>query len=109
MRTEKHCLNRPRQYLEVSWLEPPSPSAWTQSNAAPSASDPPPKEGLAMATTMTKLHNRIRALMPQARSDLAALVACQSVADPRQFPESETLRAAQLVIDDFAAAGMRDT
>ena len=61
-----------------------------------------------MATTMTKLHNRIRALMPQARSDLAALVACQSVADPRQFPESETLRAAQLVIDDFAAAGMPD-
>jgi len=62
-----------------------------------------------MATTMTELHNRIHALMPQARSDLAALVACQSVADPQQYPESEPLRAAQLVIDDFTAAGMRDT
>ena len=62
-----------------------------------------------MAVTVTDLHDRIHLLMPQARSDLAALVACQSVADPRQFPESEVLRAAQLVIDDFTGVGMRDT
>jgi acetylornithine deacetylase/succinyl-diaminopimelate desuccinylase-like protein len=61
-----------------------------------------------MALTVTDLHDRISTLMPQARSDLAALVACQSVADPRQYPESECLRAAQLVIDEFTAVGMRD-
>jgi acetylornithine deacetylase/succinyl-diaminopimelate desuccinylase-like protein len=57
---------------------------------------------------MTDLHSHISALMPQARSDLAALVACQSVADPRQYPASECLRAAQLVIEEFTGVGMRD-
>ena len=62
-----------------------------------------------MTTTATSLHSRISKLMPQARTDLAALVACQSVADPRQFPASECLKAAQLVIDMFTEAGLRDT
>ena len=61
-----------------------------------------------MTTTATSLHSRITDLMPQARTDLAALVACQSVADPRQFPESECLKAAHLVIDKFAEVGLRD-
>jgi acetylornithine deacetylase/succinyl-diaminopimelate desuccinylase-like protein len=61
-----------------------------------------------MATTMAALRDRVHALMPEARNDLAELVACMSVADPRQFPASECLRAAQLVIDKFAAAGMQD-
>src|ERR1044072_2546323 len=61
-----------------------------------------------MATTMAALRDRVHALMPEARSDLAELVACKSVADPRQFPASECLRAAQLVIDKFSAAGMQD-
>jgi acetylornithine deacetylase/succinyl-diaminopimelate desuccinylase-like protein len=61
-----------------------------------------------MATTMAALRDRVHALMPQARGDLAELVACKSVADPRQFPESECLGAAQLVIDKFAAAGMQE-
>ena len=60
-------------------------------------------------TTAKDLHDRIRKLMPQAQTDLAALVACQSVADPRQFPASECLKAAQLVIDMFTEAGLRDT
>jgi len=60
-------------------------------------------------TTSKDLHERIRKLMPQAHTDLAALVACQSVADPRQFPASECLKAAQLVIDMFTEAGLRDT
>ena len=60
-------------------------------------------------TTAKDLHDRIRKLMPQAQNDLAALVACQSVADPRQFPASECLKAAQLVIDMFTEAGLRDT
>ena len=41
-----------------------------------------------MATTMAALRDRVHALMPHARSDLAELVACQSVADPRQFPDA---------------------
>jgi cysteinylglycine-S-conjugate dipeptidase len=61
-----------------------------------------------MTITMTALRDRIHALMPDARSDLAELVACKSVADPRQFPASECLRAAQLVIDKFTAAGMQE-
>jgi acetylornithine deacetylase/succinyl-diaminopimelate desuccinylase-like protein len=59
--------------------------------------------------TATELRSRVSKLMPQAHTDLAALVACQSVADPRQFPESECLKAAQLVIDKFTEAGLRDT
>ena len=58
--------------------------------------------------TASSLHGRISDLMPRARTDLAALVACQSVADPRQFPPSECLKAAQLVIDKFTEVGMRD-
>src|SRR4029453_14443069 len=61
-----------------------------------------------MATTMAALRDRVHALMPQARSDLAELVACKSVADPRQFPASECLWAAQLIIDKFTAAGLED-
>ena len=61
-----------------------------------------------MPTTKTDLQSRVSALMPQARKDLEALVACQSVADPRQFPASECLKAAQLVIDAFTDVGLRD-
>jgi cysteinylglycine-S-conjugate dipeptidase len=59
--------------------------------------------------TATGLQERISKMMPQAHTDLGALVACQSVADPRQFPASECLKAAQLVIDKFTEAGLRDT
>jgi cysteinylglycine-S-conjugate dipeptidase len=58
--------------------------------------------------TAADLRSRVSALMPQARADLAALVACQSVADPRQFPPSECQKAAQLVIDKFTGTGLRD-
>ena len=61
-----------------------------------------------MNGTVTDLRSRVSDLMPRAHDDLAALVACQSVADPSQFPGSECLRAAQLVIDNFADAGLRD-
>ena len=47
--------------------------------------------------------------MPQARDDLAELVACKSVADPRQYPASECIKAAQLVVEKFTDAGLRDT
>ena len=54
------------------------------------------------------LRDRIGSLMPRAREDLAALVACRSVADPRQFPPEECEKAAQLVIDRFAEAGLQE-
>jgi hypothetical protein len=63
--------------------------------------------GAYMNSAVTDLGSRVSALMPRAHDDLAALVACQSVADVHQFPASECLKAAQLVIDDFAGAGLR--
>src|ERR1700684_4066041 len=62
-----------------------------------------------MTVSIDELRERVNALMPRAHDDLAELVACKSVADPRQFPASECLKAAQLVIDKFADAGLRDT
>lgn len=54
------------------------------------------------------LRTRITELMPQAREELAELVAIRSVADPRQFPPEECQRAAQWVLDRFAALGFSD-
>ncbi|GAA2716421.1 MULTISPECIES: dipeptidase [Actinoplanes] len=51
------------------------------------------------------LRDDIAALMPRAHDDLAHLVAIRSVADPRQFPPEECLRAANWVVDNFAEAG----
>lgn len=54
------------------------------------------------------LRTRITELMPQVREELAELVAIRSVADPRQFPPEECERAAQWVLDRFAALGFTD-
>ena len=54
------------------------------------------------------LRDRVTALMGQARSDLAELVAMRSVADPRQYPAEECDRAARWVRDAFAAVGFTD-
>lgn len=54
------------------------------------------------------LRTRIASLMPQAREELAALVALRSVADPRQFPPEECDRAARWVLGKFAEAGFAD-
>ncbi|KHD75400.1 beta-Ala-His dipeptidase [Actinoplanes utahensis] len=43
--------------------------------------------------------------MGRARDDLAELVAIRSVADPRQYPAEECLRAANWVADRFAGVG----
>jgi acetylornithine deacetylase/succinyl-diaminopimelate desuccinylase-like protein len=51
---------------------------------------------------------RIRAMMPGARDELAELVSFRSIADPRQAPPSECRRAAEWVRDAFAAAGVQD-
>lgn len=52
------------------------------------------------------IHDRVRALMPAARSDLAELVAIRSIADPLQAPPEECERAARWVRDAFIAAGI---
>jgi acetylornithine deacetylase/succinyl-diaminopimelate desuccinylase-like protein len=54
------------------------------------------------------LRTRIAGLMPQAREELAELVAIKSVADPRQFPPEECERAAQWVLGKFAEVGFSD-
>jgi acetylornithine deacetylase/succinyl-diaminopimelate desuccinylase-like protein len=46
--------------------------------------------------------------MPQARSDLAQLVAFRSVADPQQFPPRECRAAAEWLVSAFTEAGLRD-
>ncbi|MFL6128457.1 MAG: dipeptidase [Mycobacteriales bacterium] len=55
-----------------------------------------------------ELRDRISGLMGQARAELAELVAIRSVADPRQFPPEECLRAAEWVRDRFAGVGFVD-
>ena len=54
------------------------------------------------------LEDRVAGLMPQARDELAELVAIPSVADPRQFPPEECARAAQWVMDAFRRVGFAD-
>jgi acetylornithine deacetylase/succinyl-diaminopimelate desuccinylase-like protein len=54
------------------------------------------------------LRLRISELMPQAREELAELVALRSVADPRQFPAEECERAADWVRQKFAELGFID-
>jgi acetylornithine deacetylase/succinyl-diaminopimelate desuccinylase-like protein len=52
-----------------------------------------------------ELRRRIAGLMGRARTDLSELVAIPSVADPRQFPHQECVRAARWVVDAFTAVG----
>lgn len=51
------------------------------------------------------LRERITELMPRAHDDLSTLVAMRSVADARQFPAEECVRAATWVHDAFAEVG----
>lgn len=54
------------------------------------------------------LRESVSQLMPQARQELAELVALRSVADPRQFPATECEQAARWVLDKFAEIGFAD-
>jgi len=55
-----------------------------------------------------ELRDRVSGLMGQAYTELAELVSMRSVADPRQFPPEECLRAAEWVRDKFAGVGFVD-
>ncbi|MCX5207088.1 dipeptidase [Streptomyces sp. NBC_00237] len=50
----------------------------------------------------------VAALMPRAKSELAELVAFQSVADPAQFPQSECEAAANWCADALRTEGFQD-
>ncbi|HZG03811.1 MAG TPA: dipeptidase [Streptomyces sp.] len=50
----------------------------------------------------------VASLMPQARTELAELVAFKSVADPAQFPPAECEAAARWVADALRAEGFQD-
>jgi len=55
-----------------------------------------------------ELRDRITGLMGRTYTELAELVAIRSVADARQFPPEECLRAAEWVRDRFADVGFVD-
>ncbi len=55
-----------------------------------------------------EVRERVLGLMPRAKTELAELVAMKSVADERQYPVSECVRAAEWVRDAFAEVGFRD-
>ena len=55
-----------------------------------------------------ELRDRVSGLMGHAYTELAELVSMRSVADPRQFPPEECLRAAEWVRDKFAGVGFVD-
>ncbi|TQF67208.1 dipeptidase [Rhodococcus spelaei] len=57
-------------------------------------------------TDSDQIRAKVQALMPTARDELATLVGFRSVADPRQFPKEECVRAATWVRDAFLAAGV---
>lgn len=58
--------------------------------------------------TQSPLAATVSSLMPQARTELAELVAFASVADPEQFPRSECEAAARWVADALSAEGFED-
>ena len=54
------------------------------------------------------VRTRISELMPQARGELAELVALRSVADARQYPPEECQRTAEWVLGKFQDLGFAD-
>jgi acetylornithine deacetylase/succinyl-diaminopimelate desuccinylase-like protein len=58
-----------------------------------------------MALTLAE---SVAALMGRARADLTALVSYRSVADPRQFPLSESVKAARWIAEELGRDGFRD-
>jgi acetylornithine deacetylase/succinyl-diaminopimelate desuccinylase-like protein len=55
-----------------------------------------------------ELRPAVHALMDRAKADLAELVSFQSVADPKQYPPEECAKAADWVVEAFAAEGLQD-
>src|SRR6478736_2953485 len=58
-----------------------------------------------MTVTAAETKQRVHRLMPQAKTDLAELVAIPSIADPQQYPRQNCLDAADLVARHFRELG----
>jgi len=54
------------------------------------------------------LRDKVKALMPQARRDLAEMVAFRSVHDAAQFPPAECAGMVEWLLTAFTAAGLQD-
>jgi cysteinylglycine-S-conjugate dipeptidase len=58
--------------------------------------------------SVDELRERVNSLMPQARDDLARMVALKSVYDPRSTPDEDCQRMVDLTIELFTGAGLQD-
>ncbi len=58
--------------------------------------------------TADRMRQRVKSLMPQAKEDLARMVALKSVYDPRTRPDEDCQRMVDLTIELFAGAGLRE-
>ncbi len=58
--------------------------------------------------SVDSLRDAVRSLMPQAKADLAEMVAFRSVHDAAQFPTSECDGMVDWLVESFTAAGLRD-
>ena len=58
--------------------------------------------------SLDALRDRVNRLMPQARDDLARMVAFRSVYDPRQPPPDDCDRMVDCTVDLFSTVGARD-
>ena len=54
------------------------------------------------------LREKVKGLMPQARRDLAEMVAFKSVHDPAQFPPEECAGMVDWLLEAFSAVGLQD-
>jgi cysteinylglycine-S-conjugate dipeptidase len=61
-----------------------------------------------MTTSADALRQRVKLLMPQAKQDLARMVAYKSVYDPSVPPPEDCDKMVDLTIDLFTGVGLQD-
>ena len=61
-----------------------------------------------IAVPADALREKVKGLMPQARRDLAEMVAFKSVHDPAQFPPEECAGMVDWLLEAFSAVGLQD-
>ena len=61
-----------------------------------------------IAVPVDALRDKVKGLMPQARRDLAEMVAFKSVHDPAQFPPEECAGMVDWLLGAFSAVGLQD-
>lgn len=83
-----------------------TPSSPVPNPAGAAGEAQPPGAGGPAGGLTAAVRERVRGLMPQARTDLADLVAIPTLADPRQVDPEECRRGARWVRDAFRGAGI---